>query len=114
VWQHVTGKGLSAGRVQSVALRLVVVRDHEIATFVPEEYWTITGHFRAEGGEFQAKLQQWRGKKSQLKSQADAQSVLDALQGVDFKIGSVTPKRREKKRLRPSSHQACNKRRVHI
>jgi DNA topoisomerase-1 len=101
VWQHVTGKGLSAGRVQSVALRLVVVRDHEIATFVPEEYWTITGHFRAQGGDFQAKLQQWRGKKSQLKSQADAQSVLDALQGVDFKIGSVTPKRREKKAPAP-------------
>src|SRR5690349_367268 len=51
LWQFVQGKGLSAGRVQSVALRLVVERDYAITTFVAEEYWTITGLFKAVGGE---------------------------------------------------------------
>ncbi len=58
LWQFVPGKGLSAGRVQSVALRLVVERDQAIATFVPEEYWTITALFKAAGGEFSAKRSQ--------------------------------------------------------
>src|SRR5690349_1826775 len=73
LWQFVHGKGLSAGRVQSVALRLVVERDQAIATFVPEEYWTITALFKVQGGEFTAKLTQWQGKKPVLKNQADAE-----------------------------------------
>lgn len=101
LWQFVDGKGLSAGRVQSVALRLVVERDAEIRTFVTEEYWTITGTFRAKEGDFNAKLSQWRGKKLALKNQADAQAVLDALKGVDFHISKVEPKRREKKAPAP-------------
>jgi DNA topoisomerase-1 len=97
LWQFVQGKGLSAGRVQSVALRLVVERDHAIAVFVPEEYWTITGLFKAAGGEFTAKLSQWQGKKPVLKNQADAESVLAALKGVAFQIREVTPKQRQQK-----------------
>jgi DNA topoisomerase-1 len=97
LWQFVQGKGLSAGRVQSVALRLVVERDQAIATFVPEEYWTITGLFRAQGGEFTAKLSQWQGKKPALKNQADAEAVVTALKGVPFQIQSVTPKQRQQK-----------------
>lgn len=97
LWQFVQGKGLSAGRVQSVALRLVVERDHAIATFVPEEYWTITGLFKGEHGEFSARLSQWQGKKPALKSQADAEAVLAALRDVPFQIKDVTPKQRQKK-----------------
>jgi DNA topoisomerase I len=97
LWQFVQGKGLSAGRVQSVALRLVVERDSAIATFVPEEYWTITGIFKAENGEFTAKLVQWQGKKPILKNQADAEAVLAALKGVPFHIKDVIPKQRQKK-----------------
>ena len=97
LWQFVQGKGLSAGRVQSVALRLVVERDQAIATFVPEEYWTITGLFKAEDGEFTAKLTQWQGKKPTLKNQTDAEAVLAALKGLPFQIKDVTPKQRQKK-----------------
>ncbi len=97
LWQFVQGKGLSAGRVQSVALRLVVERDHAIATFVPEEYWTITGLFKAAGGEFSARLTQWQGKKPALKKQADAEAVLNALKGVPFHIKEVLPKQRQQK-----------------
>jgi DNA topoisomerase-1 len=97
LWQFVQGKGLSAGRVQSVALRLVVERDYAIAMFIPEEYWTITGLFKAENGEFTAKLTQWQGKKPVLKNWADAEAVLTALKGVLFHIKDVIPKQRQKK-----------------
>jgi DNA topoisomerase-1 len=96
LWQFVQGKGLSAGRVQSVALRLVVERDLAIATFVPEEYWTITGLFKAENGDFTAKLTQWQGKKPVLKNQTDAEAVLAALKDLPFHIKDVIPKQRQK------------------
>jgi DNA topoisomerase I len=83
--------------VQSVALRLVVERDFAIATFVPEEYWTITGLFKATEGEFTAQLSQWQGKKPALKQKADAEAVLNALKGAAFSIQSVTPKQRQQK-----------------
>jgi DNA topoisomerase I len=97
LWQFVQGKGLSAGRVQSVALRLVVERDYAIATFVPEEYWTITGLFKAADGEFTARLTQWQGKKPILKNQTDAETVLTALKDAAFHIKDVIPKQRQKK-----------------
>jgi DNA topoisomerase-1 len=97
LWQFVEGKGLSAGRVQSVALRLVVERDEAIRIFVPQEYWTITGLFKAERGEFAAKLSKWKNKKPALKTKTDADTVLAALKGVAFQIGSVQPKQRQKK-----------------
>lgn len=101
LWQFVSGKGLSAGRVQSVALRLVVERDQAIQAFVPKEYWTITGLFKAEKGEFSAKLTRWKNKKIDLKTQADADAILKALQNIDAKIGSVHPKQRIKKAPAP-------------
>jgi DNA topoisomerase-1 len=97
LWEFVAGRGLSAGRVQSVALRIVVEREQAIREFVPEEYWTITGVFKAAGGEFSAKLTHWQGKKVALKSKADADAILAALQGVAYKIGTVTPKQRQQK-----------------
>lgn len=97
LWQFVRGKNLSAGRVQSVALRLVVERDRTIETFLPEEYWTIQALFQAEKGSFSALLSQWRGQKPALKTQADAQAVLAALTGVSFAVREVTPKQRPQK-----------------
>lgn len=97
LWQFVKGKSLSAGRVQSVALRLVVERDEAIKNFVPQEYWTITALFKAEKGEFSAKLAKWKGKKADLKTKAEADTVITALQGVSYKIGTVTPKQRIQK-----------------
>ncbi len=97
LWQFVQGTGLSAGRVQSVALRLVVERDHAIAMFVEEEYWTIIGLFKAEAGEFTAKLTRWHGKKPVLKNQADAEAILTALKDIPFHIKDVIRKQRQKK-----------------
>jgi DNA topoisomerase-1 len=109
LWQFVQGKGLSAGRVQSVALRLVVERDLAIATFVPEEYWTITGHFKAAEGEFMARLTQWQGKKPALKKQADAEAVLNALQDASYSIKEVTPKQRQQKPPAPFITSKCRR-----
>jgi DNA topoisomerase I len=97
LWQFVKGKSLSAGRVQSVALRLVVERDDAIREFVPQEYWTITGLFKAEKGEFTAMLTRWKSKKPDLKTRADAEAVLDGLKGAAFRIGTVEPKKRIRK-----------------
>jgi DNA topoisomerase I len=97
VWQFVEGFGLSAGRVQSVALRLVVEREQAIANFVPEEYWTITGLFRAKSGEFITKLSHWQGKKAKIAKREDAENILKQLHGVAFSIGTVTPKQRLQK-----------------
>ena len=95
LWQFVQGHGLSARRVQSVALRLVVERDHAIETFTPEEYWTIGALFQAARGAFSAKLTDWQGKRAVLKTKADADAVLTALKGVAYQIQSVSPKQRE-------------------
>ena len=97
LWEHVEGKGLSAGRVQSAALRLVTDSETAIRTFVPEAYWSIMGTFRAEGGTFTAKLTRWQGKKPHLKSQADAEAILTALRDVSFHIEAVMPKQRQQK-----------------
>ena len=87
LWKKVT-RGLSAGRVQSVALRLVVDREREIGAFVPVESWTveadfakITGQERTPRDLFHARLTQINGKKADLKVQGDAQAVLDGLDG---------------------------------
>jgi DNA topoisomerase I len=101
LWQFVEGRGLSAGRVQSVALRLVIERDDAIARFVPEEYWTITALFTAQAGDFLARLTHWQGKKAVIKSQAEAEAILAALNGVDYRITSVTPKQRRQKAPAP-------------
>ena len=98
LWRFVTGKGLSAGRVQSVALRLVVERDDAIARFVSEEYWTILGKFSVKEGTFSAQLSQWQGKKPALKTRAEAEAVLSALNGVSFQIASAVPKPRSTQR----------------
>ncbi|MEO1664709.1 MAG: type I DNA topoisomerase [Chloroflexota bacterium] len=97
LWEHVEGVGLSAGRVQSAALRLVTDRETAIRMFVPEAYWSITGTFRAEGGTFTAKLTQWQGAKPELKSGADAEAILTELRDTSFHIEAVTPKQRGQK-----------------
>lgn len=68
-------KGLSAGRVQSVAVRLITEREEEIENFVPEEYWTIDGIFSTESGEIRAKLARWEGNKPELATAEQTQAV---------------------------------------
>src|SRR5579862_9877145 len=76
LWKTVK-KGLSAGRVQTVALRLVVEREREIRAFKPIEYWTIAAALEHEGQQFGAKLHQIEGKKAEIDTEADARRIVD-------------------------------------
>ncbi|HWN82126.1 MAG TPA: type I DNA topoisomerase, partial [Candidatus Udaeobacter sp.] len=91
--------GLSAGRVQSVALRMIVEREREIGAFVPVEYWSITGlleRLKDAQASFEAKLYKIAGKTPELKNEGEAQQVVDALKAGQPTVASVT--RQEKRR----------------
>ncbi len=81
--QSKTG-GKSAGRVQSVALKLIVDREREIEAFIPEEYWTIFADFK----DFTADLEKYHGKKVEIKSEIEANEILDKLSNA-FKLEDV-------------------------
>jgi DNA topoisomerase I, bacterial len=95
LWKKVK-KGLSAGRVQSVTVKLIIDRENEIEAFVPEEYWTITARLNKNGAAFEAKFHSVAGEKRELGNEADMQAVLDAMNGAPFTVTDV----REKERLR--------------
>ncbi|MCI2253127.1 type I DNA topoisomerase [Domibacillus sp. PGB-M46] len=95
LWKKVK-KGLSAGRVQSVALRLVIDRENEIKVFVPEEYWTIEAEFTKGTDTFSASFYGLNGKKEKLSSEADVKKVLAAIEGNQFSIQTVTKKERRR------------------
>jgi len=96
LWEKVR-RGLSAGRVQSVALRMIVDREREVRAFKPEEYWSIVARLAAEmPPEFEAKCAQQDGSKISLGTQVDAQAVLRALEGADWRVSSVTSKEKRK------------------
>lgn len=87
--------GLSAGRVQSVAVRLVVEREREIEAFKSEEYWSIEGKFKKDKSEFGAKLNTANGKplgKMGIRSEKEAKDILAALEGGKYEVGNVTVK----------------------
>ena len=88
--------GLSAGRVQTVALRLICEREDEIRAFVQEEYWSITAHLERDGHAFDAKLHQIDGKAFTLENEESAQAAVAAVQDVPFDVTSV--KRRERRK----------------
>lgn len=94
LWRKVK-KGLSAGRVQSVAVRLIVDRDEEINAFVPEEYWSLTAKlFKSGQGNFEAKLNKFQDKKIEVKTQEQMEQVLGALKNQDFTVAKVTKRER--------------------
>lgn len=90
LWAKVQ-KGLSAGRVQSVATRIICDREQEIMDFVPEEYWSITAHLHEKNSKknFDAKYYGEDGKKRELRSEADAKSVLDRIEGAAFIVSEL-------------------------
>jgi DNA topoisomerase-1 len=97
LWRKVRGR-LSAGRVQSVALRLIVEREREIDNFVPEEYWTIAAEFLPEGGDqsFIAKLRRIDKKKLELPNEGSVKPVLEDMRSASYRITKI--KRGERKR----------------
>lgn len=88
--QSKTG-GKSAGRVQSAVLKLIVDREREIEKFIEEEYWTIEADFK----DFKAELEKYRGKKIEIKSNVEADAILEKLSNA-FKIESCETKEKEK------------------
>ncbi len=91
--------GLSAGRVQTVALRLITEREDEIRAFEPEEYWSITAQLEKDRQRFEAKLHHIDGKAFRLEDEAAAKAVLDDLEGAAFVVSEV--KRRERTKNPP-------------
>ncbi len=98
LWKKANRNTLSAGRVQSVAVRLVVEREREIEAFVPEEYWTITARLTpdTEANAFDATLRLRDGEKLELHNEQEANAVLQELEGAQYVVQKV--KRTERKR----------------
>jgi DNA topoisomerase-1 len=99
LWNKVR-RGLSAGRVQTVALRLIVEREQEIRAFIPKEYWSI--HAMLDAGEpplFEAKLSKFKGEDIEINNQEGADAVLAAVSKAKWEVASVTQK--EKRRNPP-------------
>ncbi len=96
LWKTVK-KGLSAGRVQTVALRIIVERERDIRAFTPVEYWTIAADLQKGAQAFMAKLHQVDGKKPEIPASADAERMLADLKGrTEFVVTEV--KRRERRK----------------
>nr|WP_282187934.1 type I DNA topoisomerase [Streptococcus constellatus] len=95
LWKKVK-KGLSAGRVQSVALKLIIDRENEINAFKPEEYWTIDGTFKKGARQFQASFYGINGKKMKLAINDDVKNVLSQIKNDEFTVESVEKKERKR------------------
>jgi DNA topoisomerase-1 len=93
--------GLSAGRVQTVALRLIVEREREIRAFKPQEYWTIEALCASGGQTFEAGLAKIDGHKPVLGSEAEARAVVDAVRNLPFVVSKVEKRRRNKRPAAP-------------
>lgn len=100
LWKKVK-KGLSAGRVQSVALRLIIDREKEIQSFQPEEYWTVQGTFVKGNDIFEAQFYRLDSETFDLKTEQDVQHVLSHIQGNEFVVTAVTKKERKRNPVAP-------------
>jgi DNA topoisomerase-1 len=88
LWKKVK-RGLSAGRVQSIAVKLVIDREKEIRNFKPEEYWTVTAHLSTGKETIQAQFYGYENKKTELKKEADVENLLAVIKGKRFVVSDV-------------------------
>ena len=95
LWRKV-GKGLSAGRVQSAALKIICDREKAIQAFVPEEYWTISAEFKGKK-EFVAKLATIDGKKAKIENKENSDKILKELDSMHFIVSNLSGKERIRK-----------------
>lgn len=100
LWKKVK-KGLSAGRVQSVAVRLIIDREKEIKEFTPEEYWTIQALFKKGKTNFQGAFYGLDGNKLELKTEKEVNDILEKIKGDSFEIKKVTKKERKRNPAAP-------------
>ncbi len=96
LWKNIRS-GLSAGRVQSVATRMIVEREEEIRAFVPVEYWTVDAHLvSADGNEFAVRFYGDEKGRIKLHCEDDAMKIVNAVKGKDFRVASVKKSKRKK------------------
>lgn len=100
LWRKVR-TGLSAGRVQSVVTRLVVDREREIDAFIPEEYWSVTVEVSKNEQNFPAKFHTFDKDKVELKTEADAQKVLDMIAGGEYSVKTLKKSKRKRQPAPP-------------
>ncbi|MDN6210980.1 MAG: type I DNA topoisomerase [Lactococcus sp.] len=95
LWKKIK-KGLSAGRVQSIALKLIIDRENEINAFIPEEYWSIEGDFKKGTKKFPGSFYGLDGKKKKLEKNSDVLEVMARLTSDDFTVDKVDKKERRR------------------
>ena len=100
LWKRVKS-GLSAGRVQSVALKLIVDRQKEIDEFIPEEYWTITAKHKYDNIDFESEFYGSKSKKMKVSNESGAQKVLDKIDKDNFKVDSISKTKRKRRPYAP-------------
>ena len=102
LWQKVRGR-LSAGRVQSVTLRLIIEREREIGAFVPEEYWTIDGDFKPKGEDttFSARLVKIDNDDPQLPKKGVVEGLLKEIEAADYAVSKIKRGTRRRKPFAP-------------
>jgi len=102
LWEKVR-QGLSAGRVQSVAVRIICEREREIENFVSQEYWSLTATLRGKESPvpFDAKLVKWKGKKVEMANESEAMAMKKRLESVSYMVSKVTPQEKKRHPLPP-------------
>src|SRR5438045_3795544 len=100
LWKSIK-TGLSAGRVQTVALRLIIERGEAIRKFVPQEYWTVAADLEKDGQPFQARLQKLDGAKPENKDKQAAKDIVAAVEKLPFVVTDVTTGERRRKAPAP-------------
>ena len=105
LWKQIGNRNLSAGRVQSVALRMICEREEEIEAFVPQEYWSIHALLDKDGKQFEAELSKIKGKTidKNIKNKEEAQNIVDYLSNpqTQYEISKVTQKSTKRKPTAP-------------
>ena len=100
LWRKVK-KGLSAGRVQSVTVRLICEREDEINSFIPEEYWTLDNILSTGKSKMTGKLSKIDGKKAEIGSEAEMQVILQDLEGAAYQVADVKVQKKTKNPTAP-------------
>jgi DNA topoisomerase-1 len=99
LWKKVKN-GLSAGRVQSVALRLICDREKEVESFIPEEYWTLDADFKKGRAAFTAQLVSYKGEKPELKNEKQVEAIVAAIASADCVVADI---KETEKSVRPKA-----------
>jgi DNA topoisomerase-1 len=97
LWEKVR-RGLSAGRVQSVAVRIVCEREREIQNFVSEEYWSLTATLKGKDSpvSFDAKLTKWKGKKVKMANEAETSAIKKTLETVSYSVSKIVQQEKQR------------------